>query len=343
MLFLFPLIISLFIPFIRSEKSGFFNIDKEFNKTGLFGQKNYLNKYKINKDYIKSAMCHTKYNDLNLVQFASLAQIIYYDDIDRIKFYLNNSVFNGFNNIKISEIKLINKENAKLMMIDIDFKNQKGVRIFSIRGTSSAKDAILDIEMFASSFMLSLIRLFPLIGDTESYFSQKISEYLTIPLRYFKEYTLTNQYVNELSEKYELYENTERTIIFTGHSLGGGLTKLLGIKYNKQSISFSGPGVTPLEIEYSKKNNKYIKSNFVDIIPDKDIIPRVEVTSGTIYRVICNQSIFRALFKCHSIDRTVCMMGIMCDEEENYTGNLCAGIFDYSELNKMRMSIRGER
>ena len=108
------------------------------------------------------------------------------------------------------------------------------------------------------------------------------------------------------------------------------------IKYNKQSISFSGPGVTPLEYEYSQNNlrKNYIKQFFVDIIPDNDIVPRLETTSGTIFRVICEESIFS--FKCHSIDRTFCMMGMMCHEED-YSENICKGRFYEKELKKMNL------
>ena len=61
----------------------------------------------FNKSYLKSAMCFTKFYDLNLVQFASLAQVAYETNIgtDKIKAYLMNGTFNGFSNIKISEIK----------------------------------------------------------------------------------------------------------------------------------------------------------------------------------------------------------------------------------------------
>lgn len=69
----------------------------------------YLNSdiHNFNKNYLKSAMCFTKFYDLNLVQFASLAQVAYETNIatDKIKAYLMNGTFNGFNNIKISEIK----------------------------------------------------------------------------------------------------------------------------------------------------------------------------------------------------------------------------------------------
>ena len=344
-LFFLPIIISLFTILTRLDninKNGFSDVDKAFNSTGLLGKDNNFNNIKIDDNYLKSAMCQTKFYGLNLIQFASLAQVAYYEDIEKIKYYLNKSVFKDFKKYILSVINTINKKNAMLMMIDINVKNPKGIRVFSIRGTSSKKDIILDIELFVSSSMLSIIRLLPLIGNTESFLSKKVSELLTIPLRFFKEYTLANQYVEELSKKYEENQNTDRTIIFTGHSLGEGLAKLLGIKYNKQSISFSGPGVTPLEIEYSKNNNNYIKTNFVDIIPDKDIVPRVEVTSGTVYRVICDLPFLQALYKCHSIKRTVCIMGIMCDGEENYTGNICAGIYDSIELKKMWKTIRGD-
>ena len=337
--FLLPLVLSICNFIFSSDKNGFTDIDKDFNYTGLFNKNIIFNDLKSKNMTLKSAMCHTKLYNMNLIKFASLAQIMYYDNIDKIKFYLKNSVYNGYDNIIISDIKFLNKKNAMLMMIDIDINNNKAIRVFAIRGTKTLKDFILDVEMFSSSALFSIIRLFPLVGNLESYFSKKISEYLSLPIKIFKEFTLTNQYVNELSEKYIQYANTTRNIIFTGHSLGGGLAKLLGIKYNKQSISFSGPGVTPLETIYSNYDDKYMKSYFIDIIPDNDFIPRVEVSSGTSYRVICEELFPLA---CHKIDRTLCMMGIMCDEEK-YTGNLCDGIFDSNKLNKMRKIVHGDK
>jgi len=34
----------------------------------------------------------------------------------------------------------------------------------------------------------------------------------------------------------------------------------------------------------------------IDLVPDMDLVPRVEVSGGTIYKIICNQG----SFKCHS-------------------------------------------
>ena len=73
-------------------------------------------------------------------------------------------------------------------------------------------------------------------------------------------------------------------IIF-GHSLGGGLAKYTAFKYKLLGFSVSGPGLTPLEFNYGKNkdNNytKYFKNTFIDLIPDLDIIPRVEISGGS--------------------------------------------------------------
>ena len=172
--YLFPIIFSIISLFAMVEKNGFSDIEKSFNKTGLFIPKNFVNEVNNDNYHLKSAMCLTNFYKINLVKFASLAQIIYFNNTEKIKFYLDNSIFSGNDNIKISDIKLISKENAMLMMIDIDIKNQKGVRVFAVRGTKALKDIILDAEMFSSSAMLSLIRLLPLIGNTESFFSKNI-------------------------------------------------------------------------------------------------------------------------------------------------------------------------
>ena len=36
------------------------------------------------------------------------------------------------------------------------------------------------------------------------------------------------------------------------------------------------------------------------------------------------------------------MMGIMCNDEDNYVTKLCQGIFDNNELNEIRKNIRGD-
>lgn len=341
---LFPILnlIIIFLNFFREEKSGFKNIDYIYNKTLQFIPNTFSNVTIKNTNILKNPICFTKIHHLDMIKIAVIAQSIYFNNTEKIKYYLKKSIFNGIDDITIVNMTIISKQRAMLMMTDIDIKNQDKIRVFSVRGTSNFRDGLLDVELFASSLMFTLIKLFPLIGNAESLISKAITKILWIPMKYLKKYTLTYQYISELSENYEKYNNTNRKIIFTGHSLGGGLAKYLGMKYKKQSVSFSGPGVTPFQSEYSNDDNsvRYIQNYFIDVIPDNDIVPAIETSSGTIYNIICEEPIFS--FQCHSISRTICMMGIMCNEEV-FTGNLCEGIFDKTELEKMRQSVKGKK
>ena len=240
-LFFILLIILTIISFFISDNHEFSDINDSFNRTGLFIPRKKITNHKNKQQFLKSALCLTKFHGLNIIQISSLSQITYYDNIEQIKFYLENSVFNNDDNVKISDMKIISKKDGILIMTDIDIKNKIGVRVFSIRGTKAKKDILLDVEFFASSSTLTLIRKFPLIGNIESYFVKIITGFLTLPLRNLNDFTLTNLYMKEISENYEKYNNTDRYIIFTGHSLGGGLAKYIcGLNIINKVFHFQG-------------------------------------------------------------------------------------------------------
>ena len=46
----------------------------------------------------------------------------------------------------------------------------------------------------------------------------------------------------------------------------------------------------------------------IDLIPDMDLVPRVEVSGGTIYRIICKMGVG----KCHGKELSLCETLIMC-------------------------------
>ena len=102
-----------------------------------------------------------------------------------------------------------------------------------------------------------------------------------MPLRFLDKITLFEKYFNSLdpyiSEEIKNINGTNN-IIFVGHSLGGGLAKYFGLKYHKESVAFSGPGITPLEFKLKDElNYKYFKTNLIDVIPDYDIKTQIKI------------------------------------------------------------------
>ena len=198
--------------------------------------------------------------------------------------------------------------------------------------------------MFLTSFMFSSLRNIPLF-TFENFLSDTFNRYATLPFRYLENITLTKKYINSIDNIFSKLKNqtgyglNERNYVFVGHSLGGGLAKYIAFKYKIQVVSISGPGLSPLEINLIHKNykenyDKYFKSTFIDMVPDLDIIPRIELSGGVIYRVLCE----KGLLKCHGITRTLCMIGVMCNKEY-LTGDLCKGVYSSEEYEKDFISV----
>ena len=87
------------------------------------------------------------------------------------------------------------------------------------------------------------------------------------------------------------------------------MAKILGRFLRKQAISLSGPGMNAFNSLWEYKgDSKYFGISAIDLVPDMDLVPRVEVSGGTIYRIIC----IKGVFGCHGKERSLCEVMIMC-------------------------------
>ena len=313
----------LFISFIFKER-GFDTAAHRFNKKQTFTTAYWEKESEEDAKKVKSAVCLTSIYDLSLLKLSALSQAAYLNDTENMINYYTQTIFSEGTEVIQNMTLLTYKNNDGIILrTDIDIPGDKEVTVFSIRGSRTNLDWWLDVEVFSSSAMFSLIRWIPLISKVESITSKSLSFLLTLPLRTLEQFTLFKKYVDTLSNAIDnqIKEiNNTRYIIFTGHSLGGSLAKYMGIKYNMESLSVSSPGISPLEYKfmYNDDYNRYFKANFLDIVPDNDLIPRLEVSGGVRYRVICEEG-FTA---CHKIDRTICTIGAMC-RQEYLTGDMC--------------------
>ena len=206
-----------------------------------------------------------------------------------------------------------------------------GRLIVSIRGTSDSLDLMLDVQFFCSSALLNLASPFAsLVSDNLPKTMYAIKKVMAFPLNFMAGLTLFDAFIENMTDYYNktVLPNANANIVFVGHSLGGGLAKIFGHKYGKAAISFSGPGIslhqTLVKGEKTDKNSMITQS---EVIPDQDLVPRVEASSGVKYRVLCKYS----PGTCHGIVTTVCMMGLMCQTPHD---NFCkmhsttSGIYD---------------
>lgn len=293
-------------------------------------------------------MCYSSiYNMPLILFFPFINDAYYYGNIDSpdkkssfdIEEY-RNLFFDEDYEIEIKG-NLIEKDDT-VKMIQYDVKNKKNyLTILAIKGTSYNTDIYLDAQLYFSSILLSLLSSFSLITTKDSIFFNFIEYCFNIPYRMFFRFLLVDNYMNELEQaflknEYKFYTN----VVIVGHSLGGGLSKLFGRYIGKQAISLSGPGINAF---HSLWNYKGKSENFeisaIDFIPDMDLVPRVEISGGTLYRIVCKEGVLA----CHGKELSFCEVLIMCRHPnfEKYCqkmaglkNNTIYDIYDSSELNE---------
>ncbi len=264
---------------------------------------------------------------------------LYLPFINDAYYYNYNDNFTSFNNnnytklfygdkYKINTIKNLTNENnrktVKMIQYNIqNIENKNNVTILSIQGTSNKRDFLLDAQLYLPSLLLTVINSISSLNREKEVLSWTIIEYgLSLPYRLFFQFFMIEEYLTELKTVY--YKNNETfsdNIIIVGHSLGGGLAKIFGKKIGKKAISLSGPGINAFNSLWEYKGNiSEFGLTTIDIIPDLDPIPRVELSGGTTYRILCMKS----PLECHNKELSLCESLIIC--RNPYAREYCLNI-----------------
>ena len=239
-------------------------------------------------------------------------ELFYDNDLYDIKLKGNLIESNEINKVKMIQYDVIkNRKDGDI----ISFENE--ITILSIKGTTNKKDIFLDLQLYLPSVLLTLLSYFSLLTNQKDTYSFRFLEYsLSLPYRLFSQYLIIDGYLRDLIEAYNKNKlNFKKNVVIVGHSLGGGLAKLLGRFIGKQAVSLSGPGVNAFHSlwEYEGSSDDF-EISAIDLIPDMDLIPRVEVSGGTSYRIICKEG----PLKCHGAEKSLCEVLIMCRNPNYY-------------------------
>eukprot|EP01127_Copromyxa_protea_P003608 TRINITY_DN1340_c0_g2_i1.p1 TRINITY_DN1340_c0_g2~~TRINITY_DN1340_c0_g2_i1.p1 ORF type:complete len:633 (+),score=86.68 TRINITY_DN1340_c0_g2_i1:220-2118(+) len=185
--------------------------------------------------------------------------------------------------------------------------------VITVRGTvpTRATDVLQDFDLFKEISVLQFMSYFFPIAK---YWSDDMTQNFVLWAS-FTEKLLSNR---EYSYYLPLLEYVERTInetsypgpkIFTGHSLGGAIAKIVGVKLNTTAVVFEAPGLL-----YSSKkfdlDTLALQRLVVNVALSNDIVAAVDKQVGLVQNVPCPSS---NPLTCHSLRTGLCILFQSCN------------------------------
>jgi len=178
--------------------------------------------------------------------------------------------------------------------------------IIAVRGTSSVVEVLEDLNFWMPVGFLQLASSF----GPSFYSTRSILQTLTSGERtsYRKSafFDLV-EYVGSVKN-----DTLGHTLYITGHSLGGGIAAAIGGIYDIPAVTFSAPGLkaTSTILRPEPKADPLVRQ-IVNVVPDRDLVPKVDEQAGTVLRTVCplgNPG------NCHRLSVTMCELLASCGD-----------------------------
>ena len=211
----------------------------------------------------------------------------------------------------------------------IQFKfNKLKLKVIAVRGTCpvAAMDVIADIRLWfesssfniASAFMPTLKMMSPGMIGRIIYLMNSIQKFFEIRNIELDYYEAVVKYAMRLKKELE----PGWSLAVTGHSLGAGISTIVGATVGILSIAFSPPGFVRSRFKFETVVNGSILrpkiSNAaqysVNVLPMRDVVPLADTHFGLIQNTICN---YHDPLTCHSIELTSCDLLQRCGDGMN--------------------------
>eukprot|EP00927_Polykrikos_kofoidii_P066115 TRINITY_DN6176_c0_g3_i1.p1 TRINITY_DN6176_c0_g3~~TRINITY_DN6176_c0_g3_i1.p1 ORF type:complete len:864 (+),score=60.21 TRINITY_DN6176_c0_g3_i1:56-2647(+) len=182
--------------------------------------------------------------------------------------------------------------------------------VFVMRGTHSFVDVMQDMSLYSPVFVPQMFASFfwnpttPVLVTTRLWCQLFFGAW--IPKSY---YNALLQHVHA-----SIQADPNRTFYLTGHSLGGGMVKLVSGETNVPAVTFSSPGVLgATEMAYDDNIDivRRLENLLTTVVPESDVVPRVDTQVGTVVKVGCNGS----SLSCHSFGETLCSLLDSCGHQ----------------------------
>jgi len=177
--------------------------------------------------------------------------------------------------------------------------------VFAIRGTNSMLDVLDDLNIWGPA---AIMQAFSLAGPS---LSSAVAESVALLSTVMYGESMQKQYFSDLLAhvRSRTTQLPDRRFYITGHSLGGGLAKLVAAKTHMQAVTFMAPGLgTTSYVVYREHMLEELRHISLTIMPENDVVSRVDTQTGITVKTDCDGNPLH----CHQLYPTICTLLQTC-------------------------------
>ncbi|RLN48113.1 hypothetical protein BBJ28_00023790 [Nothophytophthora sp. Chile5] len=266
------------------------------------------------------ASCSNRWNGLSLIDLAFFAEAAYFDPLSNDTAQFISTIFdNELGDVHIHLPKLNTKTGSKLDFFEA-YIPMLNTSVISVRGTDIWRftDFIEDVKMFFEPVVFAVLSsIFPTIRIwPDVTFSTLIELYSELIGLFGLQHE--SWYYHELLDYVTSLK--DRKVVLTGHSMGGGIARLVGSIVGTPSVTFSPPGFVQ---SYSKLihhiggtsmkvDRATLHHHSFAVIPEYDPITMIDAQAGMTQKISCDTPHLSMQLSCHMLEGTLCNLVEHC-------------------------------
>jgi len=252
---------------------------------------------------------------VSALDLAALSWIAYEPDEKNIRELIRQSFGDGPQLVHFTPYEDIPR------WISVNFTSQEEgaphTLVVAVKGTSTFADGYLDTDLFTS---IKVLQLFDFIAPVLLMVPVDMVQYLLSMVKnkagdggVFERDVWTH--LRHKVEELRRAHRRDARIVLTGHSLGGGIAEIVAGQMGLPGLVWSAPG-TLYSQGYLNVTEERMQRDVTNIVPDNDLVPRVDLTEAVEQRIQCwgkDHTVADPVL-CHKVVKSACEVWRVCGD-----------------------------